>query len=193
MFIALIFILSVPELNAQDKTAEQVQRMKPALLVIDIQNSYLSMIPDRDKEVGLYMINAYIDLFRKNNFPVIRIYHTDPEYGPQPDTKDFEFPETVQIKPEDPKVVKTYGNAFTKTDLDRILKEKNCNTLFLCGLSAVGCVLATYIGAHDHDYRAFLMKDAIMSHNSTYTDNIEEIFDAIGYDVVKVLLDNAEK
>jgi nicotinamidase-related amidase len=96
------------------------------------------------------------------------------------------------IKPEDPKVIKTYPDGFNKTDLDRVIKENGCNTLFLCGLSAVGCVLATWIGAFNNDYKAFLMKDAIMSHNKDYTNNIELMFDAVGYDMIQLILENAE-
>lgn len=189
----LISLISIGNCFSQDNSIQKPKRMKPALLVIDIQNAFLPMIPDREKEVGMYMINAMIDLFRKNGFPVIRIYHQDMLEGPTPNTDAFEFPTTVQIKSDDPKIIKHYGDGFNKTDLDKILKDKGCNTVFLCGLSAVGCVLATYIGAQDHDYNAFFIKDAIMSHNSTYTDNIEEIFGAINYDVVKVMLENSEK
>jgi len=32
-----------------------------------------------------------------------------------------------------------------------------------------------------------------MSHNSDYTDNIEMMFDAVSYDVVKLILDNSAK
>jgi nicotinamidase-related amidase len=95
--------------------------------------------------------------------------------------------------PEDPKVIKTYGNGFNKTDLEKVLRDKGANTLFLCGLSSVGCVLATWMGAQDLDFKAFLLKDAIMSHNADYTNQIEDIFSAIGYEVVEVMLDNAEK
>jgi len=167
--------------------------MKPALLVIDIQNAYLPMVPDREKEVGMYMINAMIDLFRKNGFPIIRIHHQDIKEGPEPGSEAFNFPSTVNVKTDDPQIIKHYGDAFNKTDLDKVLKEKGCNTVFLCGLSAVGCVLATYVGANNHDYKVFFIKDAIMSHNSTYTDNIEEIFGAINYEVVQVMLENSEK
>jgi len=191
--IILISIFSIGSCYSQDNIAKKPQRMKPALLVIDIQNAYLPMVPDHEKEVGMYMINAMIDLFRKNGFPIIRVYHQDLVEGPKTDSEPFEFPSTVLIKPEDPRVIKHYGDGFNKTELDKIIKDKGCNTVFLCGLSAVGCVLATYIGAENHDYKVFLIKDAIMSHNSTYTDNIEEIFGAINYDVVKVMLENSEK
>lgn len=178
---------------SQDQKEQTKFQIKPALLVIDIQNVYLKMIPDRDKEVGLYYINALIDLFRSQGYPIIRVYHYDKVNGPQQDSEQFEFPGTVMIKSDDAKVIKTYPDGFNKTDLDKVLKEKGCNTLFLCGLSAVGCVLATWIGAFNNDYEAFLIKDAIMSHNSAYTDNVEVMFDAVSYDVVKLILKGATK
>lgn len=147
------------------------------------------MVPEREKEVAMYYINGLIQLFRSNGYPVIRIYHHDTEAGPAPGTELFEFPASILIKEDDAKVIKTYGNGFNKTDLDKVLKEKGSNTLFLCGLSAVGCVLATWIGAHDHDYKAFMVKDAIMSHNSDYTNQVEDMFGAVGFDVVKLIVE----
>ena len=189
--IMLLTILS--ESFSQDQKEQVKTQFKPALLVIDIQNAYLEMIPEREKEVALLYINGLIELFRNHDYPIIRIYHFSEEFGPKPDTEEFEFPTSVMIKSEDPKVVKTYGDGFNKTDLDKIIKMSGSNTLFLCGLSATGCVLATWIGAQNHDYRAFLVKDAIMSHNSDYTNNIEDMFDAVSYDVVKLILENSEK
>ena len=192
MVLAMMFtVAALASPNGLQKQAEK--RMKPVLLVIDIQNEYLSMVPEREKEVALYMINAAIELFRENGFPVIRVYHTDLKYGPKPDTEAFEFPKSVMIKPEDPRIIKNYPNAFKKTDLEKMLRDRGCNTLFLCGLRAVGCVLATYHGAADLDFDVFMLKDAIMSHNSAYTDSIEDIFSALGYGALKVMLEYAQK
>jgi nicotinamidase-related amidase len=193
VFLTLL-LLFISAISFSQGGKEQVKtQIKPALLVIDIQNAYLEMVPEREKEVGLYYINALIELFRSQGYPVIRIYHHSEEYGPHPGTDQFEFPTSVLIKPEDPKIIKTYGDGFNKTDLDKVLKESGSNTLFLCGLSSVGCVLATWIGAQNYDYKAFLIKDAIMSHNSDYTDNVEVMFDAVSYDLVKLILENSEK
>lgn len=170
----------------------QNKKIKPALLIIDIQKTYLKYIPDNDKEAALTRINMYIEMFRNHDFPIIRIYHFNKENGPLQGTDDFEFPKSVLIKSEDPQVIKTYPDGFNKTDLDKVIKENGCNTLFLCGLSSVGCVLATWIGAFNHDYKAFLVKDAIMSHNKDYTTNIELMFDAVGYDVIQLILENAD-
>ena len=190
VLFVLLMIISGKSFSQEQKEQTKAP-IKPALLVIDIQNAYLSMVPEREKEVAMYYINGLIELFRSNGYPVIRIYHFDKESGPKPGTDQFEFPTSVLIKPDDAKVIKTYGDGFNKTDLDKIIKEKGSNTLFLCGLSAVGCVLSTWIGAQNHDYKAFLVKDAIMSHNSDYTNQVEDMFNAVSYDVVKLILENS--
>jgi len=190
----LTFLLLASPLGSfsQDKPERAKEPIRPALLVIDIQNAFLPMMAEKDKETGMNNINAYIDLFRKNGYPIIRIYHSSKEYGVVEGSEIFEFPTTVLIKPEDARVIKTYPDGFNKTDLDKVLKEKGINTVFLCGLSAVGCVLATYIGSNNHDYKAFLVKDALISHNSDYTNQIEEIFNALDYEVISLLLNQAE-
>jgi len=189
----LITLLLIASAVSFSQDVKEPAALKPALLVIDIQNAFLDMIPEQDREMGMLYINALIELFRSKGYPVIRVYHSSKEYGVVDGTDGFEFPATVVIKPEDPKVIKTYGDGFNKTDLDRVIKESGSNTLFLSGLSAVGCVLATWIGAENHDYKAFLVKDAIMSHNSAYTDNIEVMFDAVSYDVVKLIIESSGK
>lgn len=194
LLFALAFIASA--VWADSITWEEknpTQKMKPALLVIDIQNAYLPFMSEEDKGIGMYMINAAIELFHENGFPVVRVYHTDPKEGPPPGTEAFEFPETVKIKPDDPKIIKNYANAFKKTELEKWLCEKGYNTVFLCGLSAVGCVLATYWDANDLDFNAIMIKDALISHNSTYTDFVEDICETVTYTALKLMLENADK
>jgi nicotinamidase-related amidase len=174
-----------------DKTKQIIGNIKPALLLIDVQNKYIGSIPQKDLELGVFFINLLIELFRKHDFPIIRIYHHNEEYGPRPDTDEFEYPDSILIKREDTQIVKTYSDSFNKTNLNQVLKEKGINTLFLCGLSAIGCVLASRTGAFNNDYKAFIVKDAIMSHNSDYTKNVEAMFEAVSYDVVKLFLENS--
>lgn len=188
----ILFMVVSSSTFSQDQKEQTKAHIKPTLLIIDIQNVYLSMVPEREKEVAMAYINGLIRLFRSNGYPIIRIYHLDKESGPEPGSEQFEYPTSVLIKEEDAKVIKTYADGFNKTDLDKIIKENESNTLFLCGLSAVGCVLATWIGAQDHDYKAFMVKNAIMSHNSAYTKNVEDMFDAVSYDIVQLILETSE-
>jgi nicotinamidase-related amidase len=187
----LLIVIAIP-LYAQDKTEKPKEPIKPALLVIDIQKAFIPRMSS-DKEIAMEYINALIDLFRKHGYPVIRVYHTSEEYGVTPGSEGFEYPETVKVLPTDPTVLKTYADGFNKTDLDKVIKATGSNTLFLCGLSAVGCVLATWNGAQNFDYKAFMVKNAIISHNYEYTKNVEQMFDAITYDVVQLIIENAGK
>lgn len=195
LLLISLAVLSVilPGKSFAQEQKDQKQPLKPALLVIDIQNAFLPMMSEKDRDIAMANINSYIGLFRSNGLPVIRVYHSGKEYGVVPGTEGFEFPASVAIKPEDAQVIKTYPDGFNKTDLDKVIREKGCNTLFLCGLSAVGCVLATWIGANNHDYEAFMLKDALLSPNEEYTNNVEEMFNAVSYEVVKMAIEHAEK
>jgi nicotinamidase-related amidase len=197
LWVTLFIVVSVliwGGFGAEDKAekGKMTKRMKPVLLVIDIQNAYLPMMDKSEKDFALEMINYAIEMFRAKGFLIIRVYHTDLEYGPKPDSDSFQFPKSVKIKPDDPKIIKNYSNAFKKTNLEKMLCDKGYNTVFLCGLSSVGCVIATYFGAMDRDFDAFLLKDTLISHNSKYTKSIEEIFNALGYNALKVMLENAQ-
>lgn len=189
------FLAMTPLMFAQSKEqgVPEVKKMKPALLVIDIQNCYLPMMAQDEKDLALRMINGAIWLFRQHEMPVIRVYHSDPQFGPDPGDEDFEFPSSVIIKEDDPKIIKNYPSAFKKTDLDRVLHDKKINTVFLCGLSAVGCVLATYFGASERDYAVFMVRDAIMSHNRVYTDLVGDITDVVNFNTLQFMLEHMQK
>jgi len=188
---ALMVCLIMGSTIAAEKKAEEP--MMPALVVMDIQNQYLPMMSDEGKDQCLRMTNGAIHLFRKYGYPVIRVYHTSPEFGPQPGTEAFQFPESIMITDDDPMIVKNYPSAFTKTELQNMLREKKCNTVFLCGLSAVGCVLATYFGAVERDFDVFMVENALLSHDASYTDMVEDITGAVSYEALRVMLVNAGK
>jgi nicotinamidase-related amidase len=192
-FGCLLILSALSVFAAGPKEAAVSERMRPVLLVIDVQNQYLQYIDPADKGMGMWVIPSVIQLFREGGFPIIRVYNTDPKWGPAQGTEAFEFPNTIPVTQEDPMVVKNYPNGFKKTPLEKLIRERGCNTVFLCGLSSVGCVLATYQAAVDLDFTAFLVKDGLMSHNASYTNTIEDIFDAVGTEAVKAMLKNAEK
>lgn len=183
--VLIISVMSAGEAVCQDKK----DGMKPALLVIDVQNCYLGMMSEEDTTLAMPRINYMIQLFRKAGLPVIRIYHDVPKEDPKPEDESFQFPKHLAVSGEDPKIIKNYGNAFRKTELAKQLEKLECNTVFLCGLSAVGCVAATYFGSYDHDLNVFLIEDALISHNSKFTNYIEEIYDAISLSTVKFMVE----
>jgi len=152
---------------------------RPALLVVDIQNEYLPAMDQKDVQPGMKAINEVISVFRKYQYPVIRVHHTQIGQGPAPGTEAFEFPRTVPVTVDDPQIIKNHPSAFTKTSLDSLLKARECNAVYVCGLSAVGCALATYFGAMDRGYDTYMVREAIISHNVEYTNVIREITGAL--------------
>jgi nicotinamidase-related amidase len=176
--------------QGEELKLQTAEKMKPALLVIDIQNEYLPYMSEDEKKFAMRVINGAIWFFREQNLPIIRVYHSDLRWGPEESSEGFEYPKSVIIQNSDPKIHKHYPSAFTKTDLDKILKEKGCNTLFLCGLSATACVLATYYGGIDHDYKTYLLREGIMSHNPNYTNVIKDICESVGFETMMFMLEN---
>ena len=114
------------------------------------------------------------DWFRKNRLPIIVIYHESEEDGALPGTKPFEVNDSVRIEETDIKVTKHYPNAFGKTELAAILKREGCDTVAIVGLSASGCILATYFGAMDHDIHPYLVQGGVASHNEGHVRFAED-------------------
>ena len=155
--------------------------MRPALLVIDIQNKWLDSSPGLKASLKqrVEAINSAIAMFRKKGLPIIRIYHVDKAEGPQPDTEEFNFLSSIEIAESDTLLIKNYPDAFNKTDLADILAKKMVDTTVLCGLSATGCVLATYVGAEDHDLHPFLLRDGVAAGSEQNVRFAEEIFETL--------------
>jgi nicotinamidase-related amidase len=186
ILLILSLILSINLIYSQETEKKE---LKPALLVIDVQNAYMQSMDQSEKESAIKFINWSIMVFENYKLPIIRVYHQDKIWGPAEDSEEFKFSSEINIKEDYPMVIKHYGNAFTKTDLDKILKEKGINTVYLCGLSATGCVLASYIGANDHDYKAFMIKDALLSPSAEHTDFIETIMSTVDLETIMFMFD----
>jgi nicotinamidase-related amidase len=161
--------------------------MKPALLVIDIQNKWLSQSPGLRASVELRVdvINSAIALFRKTGHPIIVVHHVDKEEGPDPGTEDFEFLPSISVDAGDVRVVKNYPNAFNKTDLESLLRRMQVDTVILSGLSATACVMATYIGAEDRDLHVYLLRDGVAAGNEQNVRFAEEIFDTMSLSALR--------
>lgn len=187
----LVVLVLAPAVQAADEMPPAAAKGKPALVVMDIQNAFMPYMDDEDTKLATMMINATIDQFREHGLPVVTVYHTDPGNGPTPGTEPFEFPATIRIQDADLKVVKTHPSAFDSTELDRLLRDQGVDTVFLSGLSAVGCVLATYFDADRLDYRVFMVRDGLISHDAELTASVEEMTGAVGYEAIAYMLDGA--
>lgn len=186
-FFALLMSGISFSVNAQEPEADEA--IKPALLVIDVQKAFIGMMDQSDIDTPVEYINAYIGAFKQLGYPVIYVYHVDSRYSAL-GSEGYQFIDKIPVEKNEVIVNKTYGNAFNKTDLDKILKESGTNTLFLCGLSASGCVFATLVGGHDLDYKTYILKKAVMSQDKEVTKMIEEITEAINSTAMNLILNS---
>jgi len=164
--------------------------MKPALLVIDVQNRFFKFNQACADSLNsaIEYINASIALFRTRGYPIFIIQHKDEKEGLLPDTPDFALPETLNVESRDPRVTKTYGNSFNKTPLATQLQELGVDTVIITGFCAEYCVLSTYRGAQDLDLKPIILRDAIASDNAEHITFVEEITETITSGALKTLL-----
>ncbi len=163
---------------------------KAALLVIDLQKRFFNIsqpCSDSLKSAIVY-INEAITLFRKVGYPIIVVQHKNENEGLVPGHPDFEVHESVGVEQQDLRIVKTYGNAFTKTELAGKLRALDVDTLIITGFCAEECVLSTYIGAQDYDFTPIIMRSSIASDNPTHAKFVEEISNLISIGALRKLL-----
>lgn len=161
--------------------------MKPALLVQDIQNVWLyeensNKDLKRSVEKRIDVINGAIAWFRGKNLPVIVGCTENEEEGVLHGTKGFEVPDSIDVEETDFIATKRHANAFANPDLGARLRNERCDTVVIVGLSASGCVLATYFSAFDFDVRPYLLKGGVASANEEHVRFAEEICDTLSLD-----------
>jgi nicotinamidase-related amidase len=164
--------------------------MKPALLVIDVQKKFFDYnqgCSDSLKSAIEY-INAAMDLFRKKNFPIVIVQHKDEEQGLVPGNTGFDVHQDVKVAPQDIRIVKAYGNSFNKTGLAEKLKGLGVDTVILSGFCAEFCVLSTYRGAENLDFKPIILKGSLASDNAEHIRFVEEISETISFGALKTFL-----
>lgn len=130
-----------------------------ALLIIDVQKEYMKEhLGTKVFEETLLYINATAKLFRQENLPVIKVKDISEGDGPE-----YDFIDELDKHPNDIEIQKTKGNAFWKTNLDDLLKEKQVSYVVLSGTAAEHCVLATYNGAAERGYRPMMLQHGVFA------------------------------
>lgn len=164
--------------------------MRPALLVIDIQNEYFNPSGGSSDSLksAIEYINAAIDLFRKKHFPIVVIQHKDEDQGNVPGKPGFDVPEIVKLQPQDLRIVKTYSNSFTKTGLAEKLRQLGVDTVIVTGFKAEYCVLSTNRGAEDFGFKPIILKGSLASDNAEHIRFVEEISETISFGALETLL-----
>ncbi len=164
--------------------------MKPALLVIDMQEVFFDESPQIAQSLSsaVEYINAAIALFREKDLPIFIIEDIEEEEGRVPGSEGFETTDRIDLEPAYPRIHKTYGNAFNKTDLHEQLQKLAVDTLIVTGFAATQCVTSTTRGAQDLDYDAFILRGSLADSNPERVRFVEEIHNILSYGVLAKLI-----
>lgn len=165
--------------------------MKPALLVIDMQERFIEEASDamkRSWEDAIGSINEVIRLFRQKGFPVIGVEHRDADDGLVPGSAGFDLDRRIGLTPEDRRVRKEFGSAFAKTGLAELLGSEGVDTVVVSGFCAEWCVLSTARGAEPEGFRAMILADGIASGHPARIPFILEINETISSGALEALL-----
>ncbi len=164
--------------------------MKPALLVIDMQKEFFKYGPAAAESLdgAIEYINAAIALFREKELPIVCIQHMNEAEQLVPSAEGFAVPEKLNILASDLHIHKTYGNAFTKTELGARLRELGVDTVVITGFCAEYCVLSTYRGALDVDLTPVILRGALASTKPQSIPFVESISELISHGALKKVL-----
>jgi len=161
--------------------------MKPALLIIDVQNRFFETSPTTAESLtdAIKHINKAIGLFREKELPIFCIQNVNPQDNLKPGEPGFDVPEAIELRPSDGRIHKMYQNAFNKTSLMEKLKEQDVDTVIVTGYCAGHCVLSTYRGAEDLDLKAIMLRGALASNMPSTIPVVESFGDVITYGALK--------
>lgn len=164
------------------------------LLVMDYQTAILQHLPDAD--ALLSRMSAVLAVARRCGVRIgyVRVAFDDADYDAVPATNkgftavagsrrlstaspDSAIHAAVAPAPGDLIVRKTRVGAFSTTDLDLQLKQREIDTLILAGVSTSGVVLSTVRDAADRDYRLYVLEDGCADPNpEAHTFLTQQIF-----------------
>jgi nicotinamidase-related amidase len=149
--------------------------MKPALLVVDMQNEFFADAAARPSlDAAVASINETIATFRRRGLPVVVVLDAE---GPArlPGLAAFEPHASLALAGGDARVEKRHPDSFWRTPLDELLRGQGVDTVIVSGWCAEYCVLSTYRGARQRDYAAMILRRGIASGRRDRLDMVEDM------------------
>ena len=147
--------------------------MKPALLLVDIQQDYF---PNGRMEVvgaieASQVAKRLLDHFRQRGLPVVHVQHIAARPGATfllPNTEGISFHENVTPLPGEAVIKKHFPTSFRDTDLEKYLLSKGIKDLVICGMMSHMCIDTTVRAAFDKGYACMVAHDACAARNLTF-------------------------
>ncbi|MFE0100943.1 cysteine hydrolase family protein [Streptomyces sp. NPDC059009] len=161
--------------------------MKRALLVIDVQNEYVTggmPITFPAPSLSLANVAAAMDAAIQEGVPVVVVQHAAPAGAPVfgKGSQGHALHDVVASRPRDHLVEKTLPSSFVGTDLAGWLEHRGIDTLSIVGYMTQTCDEQTARDAVHRGYRVEMLSDAtgtVGLSNRTGTLSAQEIHHAV--------------
>ncbi|TPM39044.1 cysteine hydrolase family protein [Mesorhizobium sp. B2-3-4] len=147
----------------------------PALIMIDVQMAFVEFEragKQRNNPGALDNMARLLETFRRHGMAIFHIRHASVEKDSalRPERSGYQPIPPAAEKAGEPVLVKHVNSAFIGTDLEKLLRKGNHQTLVIAGITTNHCVETTTRMAGNLGFEARLVSDAC------YT------FDRVGFD-----------
>ena len=152
--------------------------MKPALVLIDLQEDYLARDPIAARREGLCQRTArLLRAFRESSLPVVHVatlYQADRSNWTLSMKRD-DWPVVIEGTPGagidplvapsngEPVVIKSRYSGFFDTNLEETLARTGADTLVCVGINTHACVRMTVLDAFERDWPIIVITDCVDS------------------------------
>jgi nicotinamidase-related amidase len=144
--------------------------MRPALIIVDMQNDYFSggKMELAGIEEAAKNARHALELFRARNLPIFHIQHVSDRAGATfflPNTDGVEIQENMAPKKGEHLIQKHFPNSFRDTSLNEQLKNLDIEEVVICGAMTHMCIDTTVRAASDLGFRCLVISDACATKN----------------------------
>ena len=160
--------------------------MNRVLLVIDVQNEYLSgKLPIQYPPNSLDNILKAVDIANQHNIPVILIQHASPQENAlifRKGSKEWEISEGLLSKKHSHIIEKNLPSSFKNTNLEKVLRDMEIDTVTIAGYMSQMCCDTTAREAMHMGYSVEFLSDAtgtIQLSNTAGTISAEDLHKTI--------------
>ncbi len=147
--------------------------MKPALLLIDIQNDYFpgGKMELSGMETAAARAQELLAAFRRRGWPTYHLQHVSVRPGAPffvPGTEGVELHPGIAPGPGEAVIEKHFPNSFRDTGLQKKLAAAQVTELVICGAMSHMCIDATTRAAVDLGFTCTVIHDACATRDLTF-------------------------
>jgi nicotinamidase-related amidase len=138
-------------------------RPNTALLVVDVQQGVVAEAHERDAVVA--NVGGLVERARAAQVPVVWVQHSDAHLARGSD--DWRIVAELTPDEAEPRIEKSYGDAFEATGLESVLADLGVGRLVIAGAETDACIRSTLHGAFTRGYDTTLVSDAHTANDQT--------------------------